>query len=194
MSDNLRESVSALVDDEAQELELHRVLANMDGDEELRKTWKRYQAASFTMKRQMDCRYDLDISDRVAAALADEPAIEVNVGEVEKSRLGKVLKPVLSMAVAASAAFLVIFAVQVGDQNQPSGQIAAGNQPLTTNLIAGSSAISDGLTTVSSEVMTPVEKRLQSLIENHTQQASLSESRGVMPHSQLVEHQDAQGY
>jgi len=193
MSDSLRESISALVDDEAQELELHRVLASMEGDEELRQTWRRYQAASFTMKRQMDCRFDLDISEQVSAALADEPAVEMEM-PIEKSRFGRVLKPVLSMAVAASAAFLVIFAVQLGGQDEVGEQIATGDQPLTTNLVAGVEVANESLVAVSSEVMTPVEKRLQSLIENHTQQASMSQNRGVMPYTTLVDSQEAQGY
>lgn len=193
MSESLRESISALVDDEAQELELHRVLASMDEDEELRHTWRRYQAASFTMKRQMDCRFDMDISDRVSAALVDEPAIEVD-GPAEKSRFARIFKPALSMAVAASAAFLVVFAVQLGGQDENTEQLAAGDQPLTTNLVAGAEVANENLIAVSSEVMSPVEKRLQSLIENHTQQASMSENRGVMPYTQLIESQDAQGY
>jgi len=193
MSDSLRESISALVDDEAQELELHRVLASMEDDEKLRQTWKRYQAASFSMKRQLDCRFDLDISDRVSAALADEPAVEVEVA-VEKSRFGGVFKPMLSMAVAASAAFLVIFAVQMGSQDKIGEQVVAGDQPLTTNLVAGANVANGNLAAVSADVMTPVEKRLKSLIENHTQQASMSQNRGVMPYTQLVESQEGQGY
>jgi sigma-E factor negative regulatory protein RseA len=193
MSDSLRESISALVDDEAQELELHRVLASMEGDEELRQTWRRYQTASFTMKRQMDCRFDLDISERVSVALADEPAVEME-DPIEKSRFSRVLKPVLSMAVAASAAFLVIFAVQLGGQDETGEQVAGGDQPLTTNLVAGVEVANEHLATVSSKVMTPVEKRLQSLIENHTQQASMSQNRGVMPYTTLVDSQEAHGY
>lgn len=191
MSDSLRESISALVDDEAQELELHRVLAGMDNDGELRSTWKRYQAASFSMKRQVDGRFDLDISGRVAAAIAEEPAISV-----AKPRLTRLFNPVLSMAVAASAAFLVIFAVQLGGPDETGEQLAAGEQPLTTNLLAGSEPLNSGqdVLTVSSEARSAVEKRLQSLIESHTQQASISQNRGVMPHTQLVNGQDAQRY
>ena len=197
MSDSLRESISALVDDEAQELELHRVLGSMDSNEELRQTWKRYQSASYSMKRQMGCRFDLDISARVAAAIEDEPAIIVGTAvdkSNEKSRFGRVFKPVLSMAVAASAAFLVVFAVQFGGQDELGEQVAAGEQPLTTNLIAGANVSNENVMSVSPGVMTPIEKRLQSLIENHTQQASMSQNRGVMPYAQLVEDQEVQGY
>lgn len=199
MSDSLRESISALVDDEAQELELHRVLSNMEKDEQLRATWKRFQVASFSMKRQMDCRYDLDISGRVSAALADEPSIEIE-SSIEKSRFGGILKPLLSTAVAASAAFLVVFAVQMGGQDEAGVPVAAGDQPLITNLVAGTNGIDDvngangHIIAVSPEVMTPVEKRIQSLIENHAQQASMSQNRGVMPYTQLVESQELQGY
>jgi sigma-E factor negative regulatory protein RseA len=199
MSDSLRESISALVDDEAQELELHRVLSNMEKDEQLRATWKRFQVASFSMKRQMDCRYDLDISGRVSAALADEPSIDIE-SSIEKSRFGGILKPLLSTAVAASAAFLVVFAVQMGGQDEAGVPVAAGDQPLITNLVAGTNGIDDvngangHIIAVSPEVMTPVEKRIQSLIENHAQQASMSQNRGVMPYTQLVESQELQGY
>jgi len=197
MSDSLRESISALVDDEAQELELHRVLGGMESNEELRQTWKRYQSASFAMKRQMDCRFDLDISGRVAAALADEPVVTVETSIVkanEKTRVARIFKPMLSMAVAASAAFLVIFAVQMGGQDKLGEQIAAGEQPLTTHLVAATTTGNEYTLPVRSEVMTPVEKRLQSLIKNHTQQASMSQNRGVMPYTQLVEGQEGQGY
>lgn len=193
MSESLRESISALVDDEAQELELHRVLANMEENEELRHTWRRYQAASFTMKRQMDCRFDMDISDRVSAALVDEPIIDSDV-PVEKTLSARIFKPALSMAVAASAAFLVVFAVQMGGQNDAVEQVAAGDQPLTTNLVAGADLAGEHLVTVSSETVRPVDKRIQLLIENHTQQASMSEKRGVMPYAHLIESQETQGY
>jgi sigma-E factor negative regulatory protein RseA len=197
MSDSLRESISALVDDEAQELELHRVLGSMGSDEELRQKWRRYQAVSFSIKRQMDCRFDLDISDRVAAAIAEEPVVvaEVATGERNnKPRFGNLFKPALSMAVAASAAFVVIFAVQFSGSDDASTQLASGAQPLTTHLSAGAEIAGVPVLAVGSEILTPVEKRLQSLIENHAQQASMSQNRGVMPSSHLVSDQEVQGY
>jgi sigma-E factor negative regulatory protein RseA len=194
MSDSLRESISVLVDDEAQELELHRVLGSMENNEELRQTWRRYQSASFLMKRQMDCRFDLDISGRVAAALADEPVVTSVIGVNEKTRFSRTFKPVLSMAVAASAAFIVIFAVQISEQNKSGEQIAAGEQPLITHLVAEMKTANENILTVGSEVMTPVERRLQSLIKNHTQQANMSQNRGVMPSGQLVEGREGRGY
>ena len=44
MSERLRESLSAVMDGEANELELERVLSRIEGDEQLRQTWVRYSA------------------------------------------------------------------------------------------------------------------------------------------------------
>ena len=41
MSDKMRESLSALMDDEANELELQRVLKRLADDPQLRRTWMR---------------------------------------------------------------------------------------------------------------------------------------------------------
>ena len=42
MSDRSKESLSALMDGEADELEVRRVLNQLDNDEELRDSWKNY--------------------------------------------------------------------------------------------------------------------------------------------------------
>ena len=50
MTERLRESLSALMDDEADDLELGRVLRAMEaGDDEVRETWSRYQLVSAVM-------------------------------------------------------------------------------------------------------------------------------------------------
>jgi len=50
MTERLRESISALMDDEADDLELGRVLRSMEaGDSEVRETWSRYQLVSAVM-------------------------------------------------------------------------------------------------------------------------------------------------
>lgn len=50
MTERLRESLSALMDDEADDLELGRVLRAMEaGDDQVRETWSRYQFVSTVM-------------------------------------------------------------------------------------------------------------------------------------------------
>ena len=67
----LHESLSAVMDNEADELELRRVLA---GDNpELRAIWSRYQLARAAMHKEL-IEPRLDIAAAVSAALADEAA------------------------------------------------------------------------------------------------------------------------
>ena len=46
MTERMRESLSALMDDEANELEVERVLSQIAEDDDLRQTWIRYNAVS----------------------------------------------------------------------------------------------------------------------------------------------------
>jgi sigma-E factor negative regulatory protein RseA len=50
MTERLRESLSALMDDEADDLELGRVLRAMEEDGEVRATWARYQLVSAVLR------------------------------------------------------------------------------------------------------------------------------------------------
>ena len=47
MNDRIKESLSALVDGETDELEVRRVLNELDKDSELKDTWKRYQLMGY---------------------------------------------------------------------------------------------------------------------------------------------------
>ncbi len=69
----LQETLSAVMDNEADELELRRVLAACGEDAELRSTWSRYQLARSVMHREPTLP-KLDIAAAVSAALADEAA------------------------------------------------------------------------------------------------------------------------
>ena len=66
----LQESLSAVMDNEADELELRRVLNAFD-DAETRDTWSRYQVARAVMHKDLLIPR-LDIAAAVSAALADE--------------------------------------------------------------------------------------------------------------------------
>ncbi len=66
----LQESLSAVLDNEADELELRRVLSAID-DADTRATWARYQVARAAMHKELLMPH-LDISAAVSAAIADE--------------------------------------------------------------------------------------------------------------------------
>lgn len=68
----LQETLSAVMDNEADELELRRVLAACGEDAELRSTWSRYQLARSVMHREPTLP-KLDIAAAVSAAWPTRP-------------------------------------------------------------------------------------------------------------------------
>jgi sigma-E factor negative regulatory protein RseA len=129
MSDKLKESLSAVVDGEADEFELRRVLDEVGKDVELRETWDRYHlingvirndrpllTGSDRMRANVWAATQADVSDHTPdvafvnmEATASEPA--------EKS--GNWLGRGLGVAVAAGVAFAIVFTTTL---NQPDGQ------------------------------------------------------------------------
>lgn len=75
MEQRLKESLSALLDGEADELELHRVLALSD-EAELRALWARYHRVRMVMGTVDPHLHHFDISASVAAAIAQGDAAE----------------------------------------------------------------------------------------------------------------------
>ena len=96
--DALQESLSAVMDNEADELELRRVLNAFD-DAETRDTWSRYQVARAVMHKDLLIPR-LDIAAAVSAALADE-AVPAKVARGPWRSLGR-------LAVAASVTVAVL--------------------------------------------------------------------------------------
>lgn len=119
----IRESVSALMDGEAQELELRRLLSS-DNLEAVNDSWQRYHLARDALKgnlRALNLR-QLDISRQVSALVASEAVPVVN---------GRVwLKPVAGFTVAASVTMAVIFGVQGVNQPLPGAVNSFENSPV----------------------------------------------------------------
>lgn len=165
MTDKAREEMSALMDGEATELELHRVLKCGETDGELRASWRRYhvmrsvirgEARDKAMLSKPSMDMSLDIASAVSKAIADEPSYEEQsdrlslkndqaAGKKGNPWVDKVLRPFGSVAVAASVSAMVIFGWQStgGFNSQPSASgiptVAAVSAPsLTAKTVAGS--------------------------------------------------------
>ena len=74
MSNNnaqIKESLSALMDGQADELEVRRVLKEISENDELRDTWRRHQMAAAAMRRELPEQV-VDYSVAIRAAIEDE--------------------------------------------------------------------------------------------------------------------------
>jgi len=77
-SQQLDESLSALMDGEASEMELRRILKSSDADKEsIDKRWMRYHLASDAMRGEVELPSVMDLSSSISAAIADEPVYSV---------------------------------------------------------------------------------------------------------------------
>lgn len=88
MDDRLKESLSALMDDETNELELQRLLSHADKDE-LLGTWKAYHSVRTILQHEQEEVLAIDISQSVSEAIAQEAPLafnkDVNSALVENS-------------------------------------------------------------------------------------------------------------
>lgn len=73
-SDQLLESLSALVDNEASELEVRRILKNVERNPEVRERWHRYNMIGAVLRKETNLHLGepVDLAAGIAAALASE--------------------------------------------------------------------------------------------------------------------------
>ena len=93
MTNSFNESLSALMDNEADELELRRLLKEMEarhaegndtGMDELKSTWQRYHVISAVLKQEVHTVPARNLLAGIKAGLADDP-VPVATGTPAKS-------------------------------------------------------------------------------------------------------------
>jgi sigma-E factor negative regulatory protein RseA len=184
--ENLQESLSAMMDNQADELELRRVLTASD-DPELRATWSRYHAARAVMHKEQLYPF-LDIASAVSAALADDAA------PVAQQPQRSLWRTVGGLAVAASVAVAVLAGVRVYNQADITGtQLAQqATQPMLNIPHVSSPAMLAGFNT-NEDLVTPAasaagkgqpgwhDQRLPAYLRQHAEQAAMNSSEGALP-------------
>ena len=194
MSDNdtrLKESLSALMDDEANELELQRVLKATAEDDELRNSWERYHLARGAMCNEAPER-TMDLSASISAAIAQEP---------NHRQSGGALKTLGRVAIAASVTLAIVIGVQ--QVNQPGAigngpQIAeTGNSvnslpsqfsgPIPTAPVGYGELVVEPPAELDEASKKELEERLNELLKSHTDDASLNNGQGLLPRARLPE-------
>ncbi len=120
------EALSALVDNEVSELELHRILKDVADDDTARATWSRYQVISSVMRGDKVAATKADFSLGVMSAIADEPAYadSVKSGKVNETKKVGFWGNLGRFAVAASVAGAVVISVQQLQSGATVGQDA----------------------------------------------------------------------
>jgi len=189
MSELMRESLSALMDDEANELEIERVLSRIADDPALRQTWVRYNVVHTVAGGQLPSHLHLDISARVRQELS---------GQRAPGRGQRWLRPLTSVAVAASVAATVVFGGQqlarlqadrIDDQ-----AIASSVSPVGLVNSLGATSVQASYGTQSVPVLQPATRtayqelarqRLQKYMQEHAEHAALNSPNGLVPFARV---------
>jgi sigma-E factor negative regulatory protein RseA len=142
MSQNARESLSALMDNEGDELELRRVLKALEASPDAAEAWRRYHLMRSLMRREPDIDVATDLSAGIMARLKDEqpPRMDAPAPTTRRS-----LPFARSAGIAAAVSLMVITGVQFyggggSDGTQPSVAGGSAAQPAPASLAAGESA------------------------------------------------------
>ena len=113
----MRETLSALMDDEASELELHRAMRETGEDESFNATWSRYHLAASAMRKELPLDFvdsSAELRAAINMALISEP-VPQRTPQWPQS-LGRV-------AIAASVAVMAIFGAQQYQVFEPSASM-----------------------------------------------------------------------
>ncbi|MDQ2075278.1 sigma-E factor negative regulatory protein [Marinimicrobium sp. ABcell2] len=131
----LAESVSALADNEASPLELHRLLKASESDPEIKSTWARYQLISAALRHDLPEIQTGDFAARMSAALEDEVSHKGAPGKASQwwKNLGRV-------GVAASVAVVAIMGVQQLPGHLADPELAAAGQTAQSSEVTRSEA------------------------------------------------------
>lgn len=190
MNDKTREAISALMDGEADELEVHRSLNQLKESPELREQWQRYHLMGAVLKEEASI-VNLNLADAVAAAIdedldagvspsTDSIATNIQARPAWYSRFA-------GGAVAASVALAVVLGFQ---------QFNPGTDELPVQLVQNIAnpsvqampvaATTGGVSSQSAQQLADKQAKLQQYLLEHAEHAALNTSRGMMPFARVA--------
>lgn len=199
MSERMRESLSALLDDEANELELERVLKHIADDDGLRQTWVRYNLVRSATAGQLNDHSNqhlgMDISAGVRAAIDDDSRA---AGSRDSLR-NRLFKPLASVAVAASVAATVVIGGQQlaqmgGNSFEASQAVASSASPVGLLNSLGATPVRASFGTQPMPVLQPATRtayqelarqRMQTYMQEHAEHAALNSPQGLIPFARV---------
>ena len=179
MSENKFETVSSVVDSYQQNDELFEELLN---DSHLSATWERYHLMGDVMRGETSDVINLDLSAQIATAIANEPTILApkanhNFTGKLKAKVVQFAKPFGQMAIAASAAGLMVMGVQ--QNTADSDALLPATQVVKTMPFGGiaepvSLNFQQPNRTTEKQAFVEQQRRFQALLSDHQQQIKLS--------------------
>jgi sigma-E factor negative regulatory protein RseA len=192
MTEMLRQSLSAVIDDEADAFELRRVLDELERDPELREVWVRYHLIGAALRGERPAisggHSSTVLGDRVWRALAGSPALasgpdaeEAGVGLVqaaEPASRNPWIGRATALAVAASVAFAVVTGVDAlrAPASAPAPAVAV-EPTVQSGVVSATASVENPIPRVrlASEVSASDVRRAHAYMLHHAQHQGLSQ-------------------
>ena len=179
MNERINESLSALMDGEADELEIRRLLNQLEQDDELHAKWHRYQLLGAVMRGEPVTTVDL--SQGIRQALDGEPMDDLSqtaVPVVAASRL----RWLASGAVAASVMLAVLVGVQWQQVQSSAVAPLAHQAPVQEPVLVAQAPLS----AEQQAQLEEAQRRLQEYVMQHTEQTTAAPARAMAPFARVV--------
>lgn len=177
MTESKFETVSSLVDDNSL---TDNDLDNALNDEQMSETWSRYHLIGDVMRDETPAEINIDLSRDIATAIAAEPTVlapqRKTLGQQFKGTVTRFVKPFGQVAIAASAATLMILGVQhnVADNEQLTPNQVVQTQPIIGTAAPVSYQVQQTPSKASQrEAYIEQQRRFQALLADHNQQLKL---------------------
>lgn len=204
--DTLKESLSALMDGQADELEIRRLLDATEGERrtDLRNAWMRYHMVSRSIKGEVSATA-IDCSSAIASALETE---SVHAASPAK----KIFEVLGQCAIAASVAMVAILGVQefnnpsleLGTQSAaldpydvdintgPAMQFPAGFEPrIDAQTVSAGSMVRGSTTAATKRILPAIEQQafpahkirthIDKMLIKHAENSTLNSAHGSVP-------------
>ena len=181
MSEQQRQHLSALVDEEIDPALVHATVSALESNQGLSDDWEHYHLIGAGIRSEPLRREYREIASVVSARIADEPALIAprSPRQGRPSRLG----PFAGAALAASAAFFAVFAVPQLFELQrgaPTPTDAKTSQPSPEPFRLASSAQRWHIDEPA------LESKLDRFLVTHQEQSQASGMKGFLPFATVV--------
>lgn len=187
MNDTVRESLSALMDGEASELELRRILS---ADEKaIRTEWADLHRSQELLKNESNPFIGWDISSRVMAEIADDELVNSSGTGWKQAVSG--------LAIAASVAAVVVIGAMGGNMFGGSPQMVAENSGVSGRVYPAQASAAVGGVAVSAQAQASpagpllnndaeARKRFEAYLRKHTDRAAFNNGQGMVSYARVV--------
>ncbi len=186
MSESKFETISSLVDNyRASDQRSQQAIDEMLKDEHLSETWQSYHLIGDVIRDEIPQALQLDLSTQIASAIELEPTVLApnamsTMSSAIKAKVIQFVKPVGQLAIAASAAGLMILGVQ--QNTVDNNEIITPTQVVQTKPLGGfANPVSFNYQQNSKSQQQAVleqrieqQRRFQALLSDHQQQIKLS--------------------